>query len=264
MNEGDRGKAGQGRIQPVTGKAAALTGLAKYDRLFLTTAPAVIGLDEAGRGPLAGPVCAAAVYLEDPFYRSDWFARYGPDIDDSKRLSETRRERIYEAVRNNGRDFLHYSCRMVAVEDIESLNILGATRKAMELCLEDLRSNSSCPFLSATDAPRSDEGRQGRLPGYSSSGGTARILVDGIPLKPFAYPHTGIVKGDGKSLAIALASIVAKVTRDRYMREQAKRYPGYGFSTNKGYGTPVHIAKIKELGPCKLHRKSFIRRIERD
>ena len=240
---------------------AQMTGLAGFDRQFLATTPAVIGLDEAGRGPLAGPVCAAAVYLDDAFYRSDWFARYGPDIDDSKRVSEARRERMYEAVEKTGRDVLNYACRMVSVEDIESLNILGATRKAMELCLEDLQSNSSCPFLSAADTPRSDEAGQGRLPGYSSSGGAARILVDGRPLKPFPHPHTAIVKGDGKSLAIALASIVAKVTRDRYMREQAKRYPEYGFSTNKGYGTAGHIAKLKELGPCRLHRRSFIRRI---
>ena len=251
MNEGD------GR------KETVVTGLAEFDRQFLATAPAVIGLDEAGRGPLAGPVCAAGVYLEDAFYRTDWFVRYGQEIDDSKRLSEARRERIYAAVEKTGRDVLHFSCRMVSVEEIESLNILGATRKAMELCLEDLQSNASCPFLSATDAPRSIEAGQGRLPGYSSCGGTARILVDGRPLKPFAYPHTAIVKGDGKSLAIALASIVAKVTRDRYMREQAKRYPEYGFSTNKGYGTAGHMAKLKELGPCRLHRKSFIRGIGR-
>ena len=237
-----------------------LTELAKYDGHFLTTAPAVIGLDEAGRGPLAGPVCAAAVYLEEDFYRSNWFTRHGPEIDDSKRLSEPRRERLYDAVETTGREALHYACRMISVDEIETLNILGATRKAMGLCLKDLQSNPSCPFQSAWNASGLPEEGRGQWQGHFEFNGAAHILVDGRPLKPFAYPHTAIVKGDGKSLAIALASIVAKVRRDRHMREQSKRYPQYGFSTNKGYGTRGHIAKIKEFGPCPIHRRSFIRK----
>ena len=260
VNEGGR-EEGQDRRKTKGRASGALTELAQFDWQFLATAPAVIGLDEAGRGPLAGPVCAAAVYLDERFYRSDWYARHGPEIDDSKRLSEARRERIFQAVETTGPDFLHYAYRIVSVEEIESLNILGATRKAMELCLKDLQSSSNCPFRSATDAPMSDEVKRGRWQSHFSFGGAAHVLVDGRPLKPFAYPHTAIVKGDGKSLAIALASIVAKVTRDRHMRKRAKRFPGYGFSTNKGYGTALHIAKLKELGPCRLHRKSFIRKI---
>ena len=238
--------------------------LAKFDQQYLASVPAIIGLDEAGRGPLAGPVCAAAVYLDRGFYESDWFGEYGPEINDSKQLKEARREYIYEAVEKTGGDFIHYSCHMVSVEEIESLNILGATRKAMELCVKELRSKSDCRFrtaLAAEDPVSQDRARQAWLFGHSQWDAVAHILVDGKPLQPCTFRHTAIVRGDGKSLAIALASILAKVTRDRYMRDQAKTYPEYGFISNKGYGTPKHIAALKACGPCKLHRMSFISRI---
>ena len=159
---------------------------------------------------------------------------------------------------------IHFSSIMVDVDDIESLNILGATRKAMALCIDHLKKVALCPFLKAdeeNDPLPETAARQGWLFQKSGDRSIARILVDGKPLKPFPYAHTAIVKGDGKSLAIAMASIIAKVTRDRYMQQQAERYPEYGFTSNKGYGTKKHIEALKSHGPCKIHRPSFLNKI---
>ena len=228
--------------------------LAAFDQRCLKGVPAIIGVDEAGRGPLAGPVCAAAVYLDRSYYDSDWFREFAEEVNDSKQLEEATRERLFEAIVQRGTNLIFWSCHLVPVEEIECLNILGATRKAMALCLDDLRKESNCRFTQAYEG-------EDWLFQSSKDPGIAHILVDGNPLKPFPYPHTAIVRGDAKSLAIALASIIAKVTRDRYMCEQAELYPEYGFVTNKGYGTPGHIAAIKESGPCKLHRLSFLSQI---
>jgi ribonuclease HII len=238
--------------------------LAEFDLDFLETVPAVIGVDEAGRGPLAGPVCAAAVYLDKAFYESRWAIEFGPEINDSKQLKETAREKIFDAVEQAKDGLIHFACHMVTVKEIEKLNILGATRKAMALCIDELRSRSSCNFSRVFEGqgpPSQSPARQASLFQETTGEPAAQILVDGKPLKPFPHPHTAIVKGDAKSLAIALASIIAKVTRDRYMLEQAESYPEYGFTSNKGYGTPKHIAAIKSVGPCKIHRMSFLSQI---
>jgi ribonuclease HII len=228
--------------------------LAEFDQQYLDRVPAVIGVDEAGRGPLAGPVSTAAVYLDTAFYESEWLSEYGAEINDSKQLSETAREKIFEAIHAADTGLIHFACHMVAVKDIEKLNILGATRKAMALCIEELKKSAACRFAEVYEGAD-------WLFHKDSNQSIARILVDGKPLKPFAHPHTAIVKGDGKSMAIAMASILAKVTRDRYMHRQAKRYPVYGFVSNKGYGTPKHIAALQSHGPCKLHRMSFLTQI---
>ena len=228
--------------------------LHKFDQQHLEDVPAVIGVDEAGRGPLAGPVSAAAVYLDKRFYQSEWVLEYGSEINDSKQLKEEARERLFEAILQADEGLIHFASFMADIDDIESLNILGATRKAMANCIEQLQVLNVCPFTEP------DEGSDWLF--RESSGNTvARILVDGKPLKPFPYVHTAIVKGDGKSLAIAMASIIAKVTRDRYMQQQAERYPEYGFTSNKGYGTKKHIEALKSHGPCKIHRPSFLNNI---
>ena len=230
------------------------TELTAFDQRCLDKVPAIIGVDEAGRGPLAGPVCAAAVYLDQSFYSSDWLQEYAEEINDSKQLQEPARERVFDALLEEAADLVCWTCHLVSVEEIETLNILGATRKAMALCLDELKKKSNCCFEQAYEG-------EGWLFQSSDDPGIAQILIDGNPLKPFPYEHTAIVKGDGKSLSIALASIIAKVIRDRYMCEQAELYPEYGFVANKGYGTPGHIAAIKESGPCKLHRMSFLSHI---
>lgn len=238
--------------------------LASHDLAILETVSAVIGVDEAGRGPLAGPVSAAAVCLDRAFFASKWFYDFGSEINDSKQISESTREKIFEAILEAEEGLIYSASFMSSVEDIEELNILGATRKAMARCIRQLLTSKSCPVNELTEGEGLSSGsasRQGGLFQKKGGASVARVLIDGRPLKPFPFEHSAIVKGDGKSLAIALASIIAKVTRDRFMRQQANVYPDYGFSTNKGYGTARHIAALRACGPCKLHRMSFLSQI---
>lgn len=228
--------------------------LADHDLRYLEDVPAIIGIDEAGRGPLAGPVSAAAVHLDKVFFDSKWFFEYGKEVNDSKQLRESTRERIFDAIGEADDGLISSACCMLPVKEIEKHNILGATRKAMATCVTKLMKDPLCRFDSVYEG--SDW-----LFHATSKEEVGRILVDGKPLKPFRYVHTAIIKGDGKSMAIALASIIAKVTRDRYMRRQAKRYPQYGFESHKGYGTAKHVAILKDIGPCKLHRMSFLSQI---
>ncbi|MCX6969860.1 MAG: ribonuclease HII [Verrucomicrobia bacterium] len=177
----------------------------------------VAGIDEAGRGPLAGPVVAAAVVLPRDFRL--------PGLDDSKKLPPARRESLYEALTGNP-DVIWASARLDNLE-IDRWNILGATHRAM-----------SKAFLSLDPRP-------------------VHALIDGLPVPNFPCPHTALVGGDGRSLSIAAASIIAKVERDRAMLELDRMYPAYGFSKHKGYPTPDHLARLREHGPCPVHRRSF-------
>lgn len=177
----------------------------------------VAGVDEAGRGPLAGPVAAAAVVLPAAFSC--------PELDDSKKLSARKRELLYE--RLTGDSGVRWSLAFAEAGEIDELNILRATHAAMARAVEGL--------AVAVD----------------------HCLVDGLAVPDFPWPHDGVVKGDGKSLSIAAASIIAKVARDRRMLEYAGSYPGYGFEKHKGYGTRVHLEALRELGPCPIHRRSF-------
>ncbi len=173
------------------------------------------GVDEAGRGPLAGPVVAAAVILDR--------RRVPHGIDDSKKLGEEARETLYERiVRAHG-----WGVGIVEVEEIDRINIYHATMLAMTRAVDAL----------------------GIEPGM--------VLVDGNALPKWRYPARAIVSGDALSRSIAAASIVAKVTRDRMMREYDLVHPGYGWRQNKGYGTAEHRAALLELGPTPLHRRSF-------
>lgn len=177
----------------------------------------IAGIDEAGRGPLAGPVAAAAVVLP-PGYRLE-------GLDDSKALTARRRDALYESLRSD--PAVSIASAMVHAPEIDRLDILRATWEAMRLAVAGLD-----PVPDAA-------------------------LVDGLPVRGLPIPHRALVKGDALSLSIAAASIVAKVERDRYMIACAARHPGYGFERHKGYGTAAHRAALAEFGPCPEHRRSF-------
>lgn len=179
----------------------------------------IAGTDEAGRGPLAGPVCAAAVIL--PF---------GIEIlglTDSKKLTEKKREALFPIIQEKA---LAYAIEFAWVEEIEEYNILHASQNAMRRAVEAL--NPAADF----------------------------VLVDGNRSDGFPVPDRTIVKGDALSLSIAAASVLAKVSRDRLMMEYAKAYPGYGFEVHKGYPTKAHYEALRTLGPCEIHRPSFLRK----
>ncbi len=176
----------------------------------------VAGVDEAGRGPLAGPVVAAAVILP----RRCWL----PRLDDSKQVAEPERERLYEAILDRA---LGVGVGCATAHEIDALNILGATRLAMARAITAL-------------SPRPDF-----------------LLIDAVSLPAVPVPQRAIVKGDGLSVSIAAASIVAKVTRDRIMAQHHRRYPQYNFHLHKGYPTPEHLNLLAVHGPCVLHRRSF-------
>ena len=177
----------------------------------------VAGIDEAGRGPLAGPVVAAAVVLPPGFRLSG--------LDDSKKLSASVREALYAALTDN--PDVRWASAHLDHAAIDRWNILGATHRAMRQA-----------FLALVPRP-------------------AHALIDGLPVPDFPCPHTALVKGDGRSLSIAAASVIAKVERDRVMRELDRQYPAYGFSRHKGYPTPEHLARLREYGPSPVHRRSF-------
>jgi ribonuclease HII len=182
------------------------------------------GVDEAGRGPLAGPVVAAAVILDRTFLETEQHGLLR-DIDDSKTLSESQRETAFAFLTE--RAPLAFAVGMADVAEIDQLNILRATHLAMARALSGL---SPLPELA---------------------------LVDGLPVKGLPCPSQAIVDGDARSLIIAAASIVAKVTRDRLMQALDREYPVYGFARHKGYGTQAHMQALLEHGPCPAHRRSF-------
>ncbi|MBS7262583.1 MAG: ribonuclease HII [Eubacteriales bacterium] len=190
-----------------------------YERPLLARGFTLIaGMDEVGRGPLAGPVAAAAVILPLTDGLID-------GVDDSKKVSPKKREKLYEEIIGRA---VAWSVALVDEKTIDEINILNATKLAMRRALEGL-----------SVAPE-------------------HVLIDAVRLEGLAVPQTPIVKGDALSYSIAAASIVAKVTRDRLMCRWDEIYPGYGFASNKGYGSAAHIAALRELGPCPIHRRSFI------
>ncbi len=177
----------------------------------------IAGIDEAGRGPLAGPVSAGAVILPDGFSHDL--------LNDSKKLTEKRREAIYEELTAN--DEVIWALSYGDMAEIDSINILRSTHAAMARAALEL-------------SVRPDF-----------------CLIDGLPVPHFPIASQGIVKGDGKSLSIAAASIIAKVSRDRLMLQYAEQYPEYGFERHKGYGTKLHLEALRKYGPCPIHRRSF-------
>ena len=179
----------------------------------------VCGVDEAGRGPLAGPVCAAAVVLPKGLILEG--------VNDSKKLTEKKRETLFDVITEQALD---WSVAFATVEEIEEINILNAAMLAMKRAVEGLKN----PVDFA--------------------------IIDGNRKPPLEIDCEAVVKGDAKSMSVAAASILAKVSRDRILRQYAVDYPQYGFEKHKGYGTKVHVEALKKYGPCEVHRPSFLKK----
>lgn len=180
----------------------------------------ICGVDEAGRGPLAGAVYAAAVILPQDIVI--------PGLNDSKKLSEKRREELFEIIIEKAKA---YSIASVGEKRIDEINILNATFEAMNKAVNSLSIQ----------------------PDY--------VLIDGNRIKGMSIPHETVVKGDAKSASIAAASILAKVSRDRYITKLAEKYPEYRFEKHKGYGTAAHNEAILKYGPCEIHRRTFLKKL---
>ena len=179
----------------------------------------ICGIDEAGRGPLAGPVVVASVIMPANSIIEG--------VNDSKKVSEKKREKLYDLILEEA---ISYGVGIIGQDEIDEINILNATKKGLTMSLQEL-------------TPKPD-----------------LIIVDALThIDTLGIPYESIIKGDAKCYSISAASIIAKVTRDRIMREWDKVYPQYGFAQHKGYGTSAHINAIKEFGPCPLHRRSFIK-----
>ena len=197
-----------------------LKALKEYEeKLHETGLQYIAGIDEAGRGPLAGPVVVGIVIMKPESFIEG--------VNDSKKVSEKRREKLYEQITEEAID---WSVGIVDEKEIDEINILNATKKALHMAIENLKIKPE------------------------------RILVDALEhIDTCGIPYTSIIKGDAKVYSISAASIIAKVTRDRIMKEYDEVYPQYGFAGHKGYGTAAHIHAIKEFGPCAIHRKTFIK-----
>lgn len=217
----------------------------------------LIGVDEAGRGALAGPVVAAAVLVTQKFLEDRWAQTKASQVNDSKLLTPAQRETLYEEIDQLCQGgALFATLGTASAAEIEEHNILGATKLAMRRALEQLHPPEAFYKREEPDLFSSLETREHFQPRVN-----CRILIDGLPLRSFPYPHTALVKGDGRSLSIALASIVAKVSRDRLLDALERDYPGYGFSRHKGYGTEEHRKAVLALGPCLEHREAFLRNL---
>ncbi|MET0261384.1 MAG: ribonuclease HII [Rariglobus sp.] len=239
----------------MSGKRRQLRG---FDLKHLEGFEQLIGVDEAGRGALAGPVVAGAVLVTRGFLESRWVATNAARINDSKQLNATERDTLwfdFEALMAEGQ--IHATFGVADVAEIEQFNILGATKLAMRRALESIHPpDAFAPPAQEPDLFSPPEEVAAFRPRVS-----ARILVDGLPLKHFPYPHTGVVSGDGRSLCIAMASIIAKVTRDRMLAELDTQFSGYGFAQHKGYGTEEHRDALLRLGRCAQHREMFLRKL---
>lgn len=192
----------------------------KYEQAAAEGYRLVAGVDEAGRGPLAGPVFAAAVILKE--------GAVIDGINDSKKLSEKKREELFEKIKENAVAYSVYSADEKTIDDV---NILNATYMAMNGAVDGLAV----------------------MPDF--------VLIDGNSIKNMQTPHRTVVKGDAKSISIAAASILAKVSRDRFMAEMAEKYPEYGFEKHKGYGTKAHNEAILKYGPSPIHRRTFLKKL---
>lgn len=217
----------------------------------------LIGVDEAGRGALAGPVVAGAVLVSQEFLESRWATTRAGRVNDSKQLTAEEREELWAEFQTLGTQRqiqAHFG--VASVEEIEQFNILGATKRAMHRALEKIYPPAAFQHQVEPDLFASVEEVASFHPKVS-----CRVLVDGLSLRNFAYPHDGIINGDARSLSIAMASIIAKVTRDRLMTELDAQFPGYGFAQHKGYGTDDHREALLKLGRCAHHRELFLRKL---
>ena len=205
---------------------AKLAEMKNFDKENTGGCKFICGVDEVGRGPLAGPVITAAVVLPEDFDI--------PGIDDSKKLTEKKREALFPVIKENA---LAYGIGEASHERIDEINILQATKEAMvqavENCAAMLRERHGADI--------------------------EHVLFDAMKIDAVKYPQTSVIKGDAQSLAIAAASVIAKVTRDRMMVELAEKYPHYAFEKNKGYGTKAHYEGLEKAGPCEIHRMTFLK-----
>ena len=192
------------------------------NEIYKTGVQTICGIDEAGRGPLAGPVVVAAVIMpKDSFIEG---------VNDSKKVSEKKREALYEQITNEA---IAWGVGIIDQKEIDEINILNATKKGLTTAIKELKVKPD------------------------------RIIVDALDkIDTLGIPYTPIIKGDAKCYSIAVASIIAKVTRDRIMRQWDEIYPMYGFEKHKGYGTAMHMQAIREYGLCPLHRRSFTKNIK--
>lgn len=208
------------RMEKMQAERERVYQMGEYERRYAHYA-AVCGIDEAGRGPLAGPVVAGAVVLP-----KDCEILY---INDSKKLSPDMRERLFDEVMEHA---VAAGIGIVSEKRIDEINILNATYEAMREAINNL---GILPDILLNDA----------------------VTIPGVPME-----QVPIVKGDAKSISIAAASILAKVTRDHLMEEYDRKYPGYGFAVHKGYGTKAHIQALEQKGPCEIHRRTFLKFLE--
>lgn len=201
------------------------------EELYLKGVNSIAGIDEAGRGPLAGPVVVACVIMpRDSMIEG---------VNDSKKVSEKKREKLYEQIIEEA---IAYGVGIISQEEIDRINILNATKEGLTMAIKEMEKDLK------------EKQRGFEKPEIILVDALTKIDTDGISYK-------SIIKGDAKSYSIAAASIIAKVTRDRIMRQWNEVYPMYGFEKHKGYGTAAHIAAIKEYGLCPLHRRSFVKNI---
>jgi ribonuclease HII len=210
----------------------------QHERVVWRAQHLLVGVDEAGRGPLAGPVVAAAVVFPPGS---------GPvrGLRDSKMLPALVRERLAQKIRTR---VLGYAVGAASAREIDRLNIRVATALAMRRAIARLLRLAPVALLPlVADCP----------PPPNSQLGICRILIDGLPLPEIGYPHEALIDGDARCVSIAAAAILAKVTRDCLMHRLAPRYPAYHWDTNVGYGTPEHHDGLRERGPCRHHRQSF-------
>lgn len=229
-----------------------------FDLKQINGVTSLIGVDEVGRGAFAGPVVAAAVVVTRDFLESRWALVKANRVNDSKQLTAEQREELWEEFEKlSAAGQIHASYGAATVEEIEQFNILGATKLAMRRALEKIHPPEA--FERQREEPdlfSSFEQRTSFQPTVS-----ARVIIDGLALRGFPYPHSAFVNGDARSLCIAMASIIAKVTRDRLMVEMEQKFPGYGFAQHKGYGTEEHRDAVLRLGRCVLHREAFLRKL---
>jgi ribonuclease HII len=231
--------------------------LRAFDLKQLEGVSSLIGVDEAGRGALAGPVVAGAVLVTREFLEGRWALAKAGRVNDSKLLTAADRQELwveFEALAAQGMIHAHYG--VAAVEEIEQFNILGATKLAMRRALEGIYAPDDFARKTEPDLFTALEARREFRPTVS-----CLVLVDGLELRRFPYPHRALVHGDARSLCIAMASIIAKVQRDRLMQELDGRVPGYGFAQHKGYATEEHRAAILRLGRSPHHRELFLRKL---
>lgn len=203
-----------------------LVDMKAFDQDTTSGATFIAGVDEVGRGPLAGPVVAAAVVLPPEFDI--------PGIDDSKKMTEKRREAMLPIVKEKA---LAYGIGIVDHKRIDEINILEATKEAMIQAVE----NASAMLQEKQGAE------------------IQHVLFDAMQIPAVELPQTSVIKGDAKSLSIAAASVLAKVTRDHMMVDLAEVYPDYAFEKNKGYGTKAHYEGLEKVGPCEIHRMTFLK-----